>query len=74
MDILISPSSIYRCLHDWLDYRILAVQEIALQRNEEDMELFKSALLEVLDHPEMLILVDETHKDKDASRRKRAWG
>ena len=73
-NVLVSPSSIYRCLHDRLNYRILAVQEIALQRNQEDRELFKSALLEVLDHPEMLILVDETHKDKDASRRKRAWG
>ena len=43
-------------------------------KSEEDRELFKSALLEVLEYPEMLVLVDETHKDKNSSRRKQAWG
>ena len=70
-NVLVSPSSAHRCIHDRLDYRMLALQEIALQRNEEDRELFKSALLEVLEHPEMIVLVDETHKDKNASRRER---
>lgn len=73
-NILVSPISIYRYLHDWLNYRILVFQEITQQGNEEDRELFRSALLEILEHPEMLILVNETHKDKNASRRKRAWG
>ena len=72
--ILVSPSSIYRCLHNQLNYRLLAVQEIAKQRNEEDRQLFKSALLEIVEHPEMLVFIDETHKDKNASRRRRAWG
>ena len=72
--ILVSPSTIYRCLHNRLDYRLLAVQEIALQQNKADRELFKDALLQILEHPEMLVLVDETHKDKNASHRKRAWG
>ena len=73
-NVLVSPSTVYRCLHDQLNYRMLAVQEIALQRNEEDRELFKEALLAIVEHPEMLILVDETHKDKNASRKRRAWG
>ena len=72
--ILVSPSSVYRCLYHRLNYRLLAVQEIAKQRNEEDRELFKAALADVLEHPNMLVLVDETHKDKNASRKKRAWG
>ena len=66
--------TVYRCLHDRLNYRLLVVQEIASQRNEEDRELFKNALLEILEHPEMLCFVDETHKDRNASRRRRAWG
>ena len=71
---LVSPITVYRCLHDRLNYRLLVVQEIASQRNEEDRELFKNALLEILEHPEMLCFVDETHKDRNASRRRRAWG
>ena len=69
-NILVSPNSINRCLHDQLNYRILAVQKIVQQRNEDDRELCKSALLEILEHLEIFILVDETHKDKNASRRK----
>ena len=72
--VLISPMTVYRCLHDRLDYRMLVIQEIAAQRNEEDREQFKRALMEIVEHPEMLCFVDETHKDRNASRRKKAWG
>ena len=50
------------------------MQEIALQTNEEDRELFKSTLLEISECPEILLLVDDTRKDRNASQRKHAWG
>ena len=73
-DVLVSPCTVYRTLHDVLGYRLLRVQEIASNRSEDDRELFKQALLGVLERPELLVTVDETSKDRNASRRLRAWG
>ena len=35
-DVLVSPSTVYRTLHDVLGYRLLRVQEIASNRSEDD--------------------------------------
>lgn len=62
--MFVSSSSIYRYLYNQLNYIILA----------ECRELFKSILFEIIEHMEMLVLIDETHKDKNASRRRRSCG
>ena len=71
---LASPMSELRSLHDQLDCRILAVQETPLQRNEEDIEMFNRSLLEVADHPEALLFVDEVREDMSMPQRKWTWG
>ena len=72
--VLISPSTIWRALHDQLDYRLLAVAERAKEMNETERAEFTEALTIILEHPEMAIWIDETHKDRNSSRRRKAWG
>ena len=73
-NIIMSSMLKCRCLHNRLDFTIIYAQEIELQRSEEDCEIFNSALLKIAEHPEMFLLVDETHKDMNASQRKWTWG
>jgi len=46
--------------------------EKALQRNESHRRLYKKALKCLVKDPRQLVFIDETHKDKNASRRRRA--
>ena len=71
--MLVSPSTIYRALHDRLGYRLNRIQEIAANRDDADREMFIEALSVILDDPRKLICIDETAKDRLASRRMRAW-
>ena len=51
--------------------------EVARQRNHHERMLYQQALetlLSAFEDPSMLVYVDETHKDRNASRRRRAWG
>ena len=50
---------------------------MARQQNEHERALYQHALetiLSIFEDAGMLIYIDETHKDRNASRRRRAWG
>jgi len=68
-----STKSIWKALHDKLNYRFKVYTEIALQRNEEEHAKYKHALKLMLRNPQMAILIDETSKDKNTGRRRRMW-
>lgn len=58
-----------------LNYSLQCLTERALQRNQVEREDFKHFLEFYLqDKPEMLVMVDETHKDRNAARRRRGYG
>ena len=46
----------------------------AKQRDKQKRAQYIHALSQLVTHPEQCLFVDETHKDKNASRRRRAWG
>jgi len=68
-----SCSSIHRILVHRLQYRLLVVNEMARQRNSAERLRYREDIAAVPD-PAMLIFLDETHKDRNAARRRRAWG
>lgn len=72
--VYIPPTSIYRILKDKLDHSLQVCVEVATQRNELQRFQYREALHALVEHPEQVIVLDETHKDKKASRRRRGWG
>jgi transposase len=70
-----SPSTVWRYATKYLNFSLQALTEKAAQRSELIREEFKIALQILLHNgPDMLLLVDETHKDRNAARRRRGWG
>lgn len=69
------PATIWRYMTNYLGYSLQCLTERAKQRNQVERENFKHSLEFYLqNHPEMLIMVDETHKDRNAARRRRGYG
>ena len=63
-------STIYYTLRNSLQ----VCYESARQRYEIEREWYREALRHLVYDVEQVIVIDETHKDKRASRRRRAWG
>ena len=75
--VLYHPSTISRVLRRKLGYSLQVLQEVATQRNELLRESYRSALRHLLKNGHSvssLVFIDETHKDRSASRRRRGWG
>ena len=75
--VMFSIAKISRLLRRHMGYSLQVCYHRTRQRNVDDRLLFQVALyllLKVHMDPRMLIYVDETHKDRNTSRRKRAWG
>ena len=70
----ISIPTIYRILVDKLGYSLHVCYEAAAQRNEAERCRYKAALESLVTNADQVIFVDESHKDRRASRRRRAWG
>ena len=71
------PSTISRILTRDFGYSLQVLQEKAIQRNEVLRAAYKDALKNLLRtdcNPRMVVFIDETHKDKNSSRRRRGWG
>ena len=67
-------STIWKYLSQKLGYSLRVLNEVVKQWNEEDELAFKTALdLMLQGCPERLVMIDETHKDRNASRRRRGW-
>ena len=70
-------STISRVIKEEFNLSLQVCHEVARQRNENERKLYKHALctlLSVFEDLGMLVYIDETHKDRNASRRRRAWG
>ena len=74
MNILLSISALHGILTNKLGYTLQVCYEAAAQRNEGERALYNSALHALTSNVNQLVFVDETHKDRLASRRRRAWG
>ena len=72
--VYLNPSSIHRILTEKLNLSLQVCVEVATQRNELQRYLYKRALDVLVQHPKQVIVLDETHKDRNASRRRRGWG
>ena len=69
------PTTIWLYMTNHLDYSLQYLTERAMQRNQVERENFKHSLgFYLQNNPDMLIMVDETHKDRNAARRRRGYG
>ena len=68
-------STIWKYMTNNLNYTLQSLTRRALQQDEESRRKFQEALALLLQgDPDRLITVDETHKDRNAARRRRGWG
>lgn len=70
----LSHSTIWVYLHDKLGYSLHVLLDVAKKRCKDQEERFLVGLSGMLQGcPERLIMVNETHKDRNAARRRRRW-
>ena len=67
-------STVYRTIYCKLGYTLQVCYESAKQRDELERKRYSIALKSLVKNVDQVIVIDETHKDKRASRRRRAWG
>ena len=64
--------SLWRYITNTLGYSLQSLTESAAQQSEMTRDQFRVTLeLMIHDKPEMLVMVDETHRDRNAARRRR---
>ena len=73
-DCHLSITTISRTLKDKVGYSLQVCYDSALQRNEAERYQYKYALSALVSDAAQCIFIDETHKDRNASRRRKAWG
>ena len=69
----LSPSTIWKTLVSRCGYSLRVANMKAAQRDESLRHQYRTAL-SMYDDPAMFVFIDETHKDRNAARRRRAWG
>ena len=67
-------STIYETMTKRMGFSLQVCYEAAKQQNEMERRLYKEALKCVVKNAGQVLVIDEVHKDKKASRRRRAWG
>ena len=72
--VILSLKTIWRTLTEKLNYSMQVCYHSAAQRNEGQRRLYMQALDILVKSADQLVFIDETHKDKNASRRRKAWG
>ena len=72
--VLFNPSSVSLVLRKRLGYSLRVYAEVARQRNEAQRQLFLACLRVLVKDVRQMICLDETAKDRNASRRSKAWG
>ena len=70
----LSMSTISRVLKNQVGYSLQVCYEIARQRDEVERMRYKEALRVLVNDVAELVFIDETHKDRNAGRRRRVWG
>jgi len=71
--VYISCSTIYWTITEKFNYSMQICYESAAQKNEAERWLNKNALECLVSDANQLIFVDKTHKDRNSSRRRKAW-
>ena len=67
-------STIYKTIKDKLNYSLQVCYKSAKQRDELERRRYKAVLKSLVKTAEQVLVIDEAHTDKRASRRRRAWG
>jgi hypothetical protein len=70
---LLHCSTIWRVLKEDFNWSLKVANARAAQRNEDDRNRYRRRMRQVHD-PAMFIFVDESHRGRNESRRRRAWG
>ena len=70
----LSYSTLWQTLKNKLGYSLNVCYEAAAQRDNYRRRSYKDALNILLTDVHQVVFIDETHKDKNSSRRRRAWG
>ena len=67
-------STIHRYITHHFSYTLQSITAAAKQQCEENQNAFLTALKMLLQgDPDRLVMIDESHKDRNASRRRRGW-
>jgi hypothetical protein len=56
-----------------LRYSLQVCVHKAAQQDQEEVDAYFDTLNEFMVHPEQLVFVDESQKDRNSSRRRRSW-
>ena len=65
-------STIYKTIKDKLNYSLQVCYKSAKQRDELERRRYKAVLKSLVKTAKQVLVIDEAHKDKRASRRRRA--
>ena len=68
-----TENQIWYAMRYKMNYRLKVYTEITAQRSEQERNRFRRALKLMVRNNRMVILIDETAKDKNTSRRRRMW-
>ena len=72
--ILFAPTTVWRALHDKLEYSLKVVSERAKNQNEGERRGFKRMLRYYVKDVRQILFIDETSKGRNAARRRKGWG
>ena len=73
-DCYLCLATIANTLKTRLDYSLQVYAETAIQRDETERIRYKEALNALVTDVGQVVFIDETHKDRNTSRRRRGWG
>lgn len=71
---LVPLSTLHGILRTKLGLSLQVCYESALQRSEIERTRYQNAMNAIVSDVAQLVFIDETHKDRNASRRRKAWG
>lgn len=71
---LFHPSTVSKVINKRFNYSLKVYSQKAAQRDARLRRDYRSALNALVRHAQEVVFVDETHKDREAARRRRAWG
>ena len=71
----LNHATIWRYMSKYLNYSLQSLTELASQQCEIKRDEFRYQMdIILLENPDLLVMVDETHRDRNASRRRRGYG
>ena len=74
LGIFVPISTLWRFLTEKHKYSMQVCYEAAKQRDENERNLYKNSLESLVTSVDQVVFIDETHKDRNSSRKRKAWG